>query len=77
MDRVQKVDEENLFTAFSRTKWGVCAESDTEASNVNGPFLTVAPDLPRTQPAAIARHRTALLRRSTAIAVRIARIDDQ
>ncbi len=35
----------------------------------------MAPDLPRIQPAAITRRRMALLRRSTAIAARVARID--
>ncbi len=35
MDRVQEVDEATLFPAFSRTKWGVGADSDTEASDAD------------------------------------------
>ncbi len=74
----------NLFPAFSRTKWGVGADSDTEASDVDeqfpteapdldGPLLPGAPDRPWTQPATQARCRAALLCRSTVLAARIAR----
>jgi hypothetical protein len=45
MDRVQEVDEDHLFPAFSRAKGGVGVESDTEASVVDDQLPMVAPKL--------------------------------
>ncbi len=71
MDRVQEVDEATLFPAFSRTKWGVGADSDTETSDADGQLPAEAPDLDGPvlpgAPDLHARCRAALLRRSTAV----------
>ncbi len=45
MDRVQEFDETSLLPAFSRTTWGVGADSDREASDIDEQFPTEAPDL--------------------------------
>jgi hypothetical protein len=86
MDRVQDVDEANLFPAWSRTKWGVGADADTDASDVDeqlpaeppdldGPLTPGVPDRPWLHPDTQARRRAALLRRSTVAAARLARHD--